>query len=101
MLLSSGRITIMENNINVQDKIREYMGGRTTAHVSAHTMQCFCGMLETGEATVADFDATGVDLMQISNRYGSSNCWSGTSGAVAGSLHRIVTKQKGGHNANI
>jgi len=42
----------------VQEKIRDYLpfGG---GEVSPHTIQCFVGMCETGEATVDDFECVG------------------------------------------
>ncbi len=80
--------------MNAQATIRDYMNGQSVASLSVFTMTCFVGMLESGEATVTDFDECGVDLMQLANRYGSCNCWAGTSGSVAARLHAIIKEQR-------
>jgi hypothetical protein len=75
-------------SVEAQQLIREYIAydHRINGGVSGLTLTCFLGMLETGEATLADFEAAGVDLMQLANRFGSANCWTGTYGTVAAKL---------------
>ena len=41
----------------IQATIRNYLGGKS--EVSVFNMQCFVGMIETGEATYDDFEAVG------------------------------------------
>ena len=45
----------------IRDTIRQYMRGKTSP--SIHDMQCFVGMIETGEATYDDFQAIGGDVL--------------------------------------
>lgn len=70
-------------------KIREYDCCKDS-DVSFFDLRCFVGMLETGEATLADFEACGIDLEAVCRRYGSANCWTGTSGKLAGKLLEIL-----------
>ncbi len=50
----------VENDRNaIRVKIRDYIGNRDIGEISAHTMRCFVGMIETGEATTGDFAACG------------------------------------------
>lgn len=69
--------------------IRDYLAydGGT---VSLKSLECFVGMLGTGEFTIADFAAEGVDLEAVARRYGSPNCWTGTSGTLAARLLAFV-----------
>lgn len=76
----------------IRETIKAYIDHEP--QISLHTMQCFVGMLQTGEATVKDFVACGVDLHALANRYGSANCWTGTSGTVAAQLREEVAKCK-------
>jgi hypothetical protein len=41
----------------IQTTIADYI--RSNAEPSQHTLRCFVGMIETGEAVVADFAAVG------------------------------------------
>ncbi len=67
-------------------KIDDYMRGKTTSTATLHDLQCFVGMLQTNECTLADFANAGVDLEAIARRFGSANCWTGTSGTLAAQL---------------
>ena len=42
---------------DIQKKIADYL--RRGSVVSDFTLRCFVGMIETGEATLADFEAVG------------------------------------------
>ena len=70
----------------IRETINAYL--KDEPKISLYTMRCFVGMLQTGEATVADFVACGVDLYALANQYGSANCWTGTSGTVAAQLRK-------------
>lgn len=56
--------------IPIQDTIREYMRGVADTGPAMFVLRCFVGMLETGEATAADFDAVqpGMSAIVISHR---------------------------------
>jgi hypothetical protein len=44
----------------IQEKIAQYLGSEPQAGNMWHsTLTCFVGMIETGEATIADFRAVG------------------------------------------
>jgi len=48
---------------DIQKKIADYL--RRGSVVSDFTLRCFVGMIETGEATPADFEAVGgIELRQ-------------------------------------
>ena len=47
----------LEQRRQIRLTIRNYLKGSTT--ISAHTLKCFIGMIETGEATLADFEFVG------------------------------------------
>ena len=83
--------------MNTKDRqlIRDYIAydGGT---VSLKSLECFVGMLGTGEFTIADFAAEGVDLESVARRYGSPNCWTGTSGAQAARLLEFIKSHKQG-----
>jgi len=57
------------NYTPIQQKIADYLEHYLYAikpappHVSQYTLRCFVGMLETGEATIDDFRATGGDRL--------------------------------------
>ena len=72
-----------------REKIMEY-----ASHLSLHTLHCYVGMLETGEATVDDFDACGIDLEALARQFGSANCWTGTSGTLAAKLLKAIQECK-------
>lgn len=46
---------------DAERKIRQYLcrSAGSCNHISDHTLRCFVGMLETGEATAADFENAG------------------------------------------
>lgn len=48
---------------NIQKTISEYLRGA----VSEYTMRCFVGMIETGEAVAADFEAVRPGLADAVN----------------------------------
>lgn len=79
--------------LEIRDTIKSYIehDGRVGG-ITGHTMRCFLGMLQTGEATTADFMACGVDLAALANRFGSANCWTGTYGTVAAQLKAELQK---------
>ena len=72
--------------------IQDYMRGKDVP--SLRDLQCFVGMLQTGEATLKDFEAVGVNLEQVARRYGSANCWTGTSGNLASQLLGWINEEK-------
>jgi len=76
-----------------RQKIRDYLS-HDGQYVSLHTLECFVGMLQTGEFNVDDFAAEGVDLEQIARRFGSANCWTGTSGTLAARLLGFIEEHK-------
>lgn len=71
-------------------KIKDY----ASDGVSLNDLSCFVGMIETGEATISDFEECGIDLEQIARRFGSANCWTGTSGKYARQLFETVKEWK-------
>jgi hypothetical protein len=74
--------------------IDDYMAGKTNETVSLYDLRCFVGMLQTGECTLQNFADAGVDLLAICKRYGSANCWTGTSGKIASELLEMIKKCK-------
>jgi hypothetical protein len=75
--------------------IDDYMKYRLDRSWTLHDLQCFVGMLETGECTLAQFEERGIDLEQIARRFGSPNCWTGTSGELAARLLKCIQDVKG------
>jgi hypothetical protein len=75
---------------DIQKTISDYM----RSSMSGLTMLAFAGMLETGEATMDDFAACGVDLREITTKYGAPNCWTGTTGSAAAALRRACNAVK-------
>ena len=47
----------------VTQTIKDYCMGREAADLSDHTLRCFVGMIETGEARYADFKAVGGEAL--------------------------------------
>lgn len=66
--------------------IDDYMRNKTSQTATLHDLECFVGMLQTGECTYQNFVDAGVDLEAIARRFGSANCWTGTSGTRAAQL---------------
>lgn len=63
----------------VRHKIYQYLArsAGTGNHPTDHTLQCFVGMVQTGEATVEDMHAVGGDfLMRELHRVCEDNGWS-------------------------
>ena len=48
---------------DIQQKITDYL--RYPGSSEAFTLRCFAGMIETGEATPADFEATPADFEAV------------------------------------
>jgi hypothetical protein len=74
--------------------IDDYMRDKTNETVTLHDLQCFVGMLQTHECTLEHFTMAGVELEQIARRFGSANCWTGTSRTLAANLLRWIQKCK-------
>lgn len=75
----------------IQETIRLYVSPQQSV---ANTLRAFAGMLETGEASMEDFTAAGVDLEQLCNQYGSTNCWTGSTGSAAAALREAIKSCK-------
>lgn len=59
----------MTSTTAIQDKIRDYLTPRgaskhTLQCLTEHTLQCFVGMVQTGEASLSDFEAVGGDTLR-------------------------------------
>lgn len=67
-LLTMERPAITANPI--QDTIREYLRGVAGTGPAMFVLRCFVGMMETGEATAADFDAVqpGMSAIVVNHR---------------------------------
>ena len=57
------------NHSSIQSLIASYTAGREPLNLGLATLQCFVGMLETGEATIEDFRvAGGSELAKLVNK---------------------------------